>query len=71
MFEFDSSILIERVLKYIIKNVQHIFIVKKKINQKNHFKGDENTKNCVKMNFFHGRFWSTVICICRAYEDVF
>jgi len=34
MFEFDSSILIERVLKYIIKNVQHIFIVKKKLIKK-------------------------------------
>jgi hypothetical protein len=30
MFEFDSSILIESVLKYIIENVQHIVIVKKK-----------------------------------------
>jgi len=29
MFEFDSSILIESALKYIIKNVQHIVIVKK------------------------------------------
>jgi len=48
MFEFDSSILIESVLKYIIKNVQHIVIFKKIIfNQQNHFEGDEYTKNYV------------------------
>jgi hypothetical protein len=34
MFEFDSSILIESVKKYIIKKLQHIVIVKRKISQK-------------------------------------
>lgn len=64
MFEFDSSIFIEFFLIYYKNCTTHNYCRKVIFNQKNHFKGDENTKIYEKMDFFHGCFWSKLLCIC-------